>query len=105
MKSNCIILSANPYKVEDEKTARVNEGISIQYIMGDSLLPSVDGTSKLMGYRVLKGSVSKYENEAQLKAVPAIMEVEFDIKADSSGKPSLKPVTLKFLAELQKLEK
>lgn len=104
MKANVIVLSTNPYRIIDEQTGSINEGISMQYIMGDSLAPYVDPNSKLKGYRVLKGSVPITNND-QLSQIPALMEAEFDVKADASGKATLKPISLKFLSALQKSEK
>lgn len=95
MKETIFIISANPYRIADEKTGEItNEGVSIAYAMTSDLAPKVE-KSGLLGHRIVKGSVAK-EQYKELTAVPAYYDADFDIRPDASGKAVIKPVSLKF---------
>lgn len=98
MKDIVLLIAANPYRIVDENTAEVTEGISIAYCMTPDVLPKTeerDGKVVFYGHRVLKGSVP-VDNRKELTQVPAFYEAEFDIKPGANGKAELKPKSLKF---------
>jgi hypothetical protein len=97
MEERCVILYASEYAVTDERTGRTNSGVSISYIMSDSLDPVADGRTK--GYRIMKGSLPD-SAAIDVESVPGVYNVQFSIKPDSSGKPTLKPAAIQFVSAI-----
>jgi hypothetical protein len=61
-KQQYLVLSAQTYRIEDEKTKQVNEGVSIRYIPDDNLDPTKDERQSangnyLFGKKVAKASL------------------------------------------------
>ena len=82
----------------DEETKEKRAGVSIQYVMGDTLVPK--STDEDLGYQVIKESITP-ECAAGLDVVPGIYDAELELKA-SGGKNVLHVCGLKFIAPLQK---
>jgi hypothetical protein len=94
MEENVIILYAAEYSITDDKTGRTNEGVSISYLMSDSLEPVSDVRTK--GFRVMKGTLP-LSAAVDVEDVPGLYAVKFTIKPDASGKPTLRPSQLRFV--------
>lgn len=82
----------------DEVTKEQRAGVSIQYVMGDTLSPK--STDEDLGYQVIKESITP-ECAAGLDVVPGIYDAELELKA-SGGKNVLHVCGLKFIGPLQK---
>lgn len=96
MNSKIIIFFARSWSMTDESTGENRTGVSIQYIMGDTLVPT--SNEEALGYQVVKESIS-VECAGGLDAVPGIYDAEFEMKA-SGGKNVLHVCGLKFIAPL-----
>lgn len=99
LRSNCIILFAQPYSIADERTGVINSGITVQYLLTDNLSPHSEDNSKL-GYKSTKASISQ-ELFGCLVSVPGIYECGFGLKTNGNGKPELKLEAIKFINELE----
>ena len=87
---NAILLYAQPYKVTDEKTGEVNEGISLWFHGSDSLKPRVreaNGQLK-MGVKPYKANLPANMIE-QIKAVPGLYEIDTVIEGGTQNKAQM----------------
>lgn len=98
MRSKIIILFARAWAMTDENTGEQRSGVSIQYIMGDTLVGK--STDESLGYQVIKESITP-ECAEGLDVVPGIYDAELELKA-SGGKNVLHVCGLKFISPLQK---
>lgn len=93
IKSNIIVLYSRPFEMEDEKTKKINRGVSIQYIMTDKMLPQETEDDK--GLKVNKGSID-FLKQGNLIKVPGMYEATFTMKTNGNGKPELAVEDLEF---------
>jgi len=103
MKSKIIVLYARPWAMVDETTGESRTGVSIQYVMTDSLAPAVEvekGVEVSKGVQVVKESIT-VECAAGIVEAPGYYEAEFTMKAQG-GKNVLHVCGLKFLSPLVK---
>lgn len=92
-KSNIILLYSRPFEMEDEKTKKINRGVSVQYLMTEKILPVETDQDK--GFKVNKGSLD-FLKQSQLIKVPGLYEAFFDLKTNGNGKPELVITDLDF---------
>lgn len=97
MKAPIVMLYARPWEMTDEVTKETRSGVSIQYMMTDTLIPALSDTDK--GYAVTKESIT-VECAETMHEVPGIYEGEFELKAQG-GKNVLHVCGLKFISVLQ----
>jgi hypothetical protein len=97
MTQRCILLYVNPYKMEDEKTGAINEGLSVNYIGADNLNPCSEGERK--GIAVLKQSFSLSLKDS-IQAVPGYYDIEFGLRP-VGGKPTVVPIGLTYVAPVE----
>lgn len=97
MKAPVVLLYARPWEMADEVTKETRSGVSIQYIMTDTLVPAASDES--MGYPVTKESIT-VECSGGLKEVPGIYDAELELKAQG-GKNVLHVCGLEFISVLQ----
>lgn len=90
-----LILSALEYKMVDENTGAVNEGVSFNYFNATDLTPCVDEKSGKKGIDPFKQSVSVELGKKIIKA-PAVYDVEYGVKA-VQGKPMMVPVGITYV--------
>lgn len=95
MKQNIIVLSVNPYRMENE--GRVMEGISVRYLPVDNLDPVVEGDN--LGIKAAKASFPISHKDLFLSA-PAMYEAEMVLRVNSEGRPVLAITGISFLGEL-----
>lgn len=98
MKQRCIVLSAVPYSFTDEHSGGVKEGISLSYVMTDSLVP-IKNQDFSRGYKPVKGSLS-IEKKDSIKEVPGVYDMSFVLKS-VRGKPELKLDGLTFVSSVK----
>lgn len=94
IKLKAVINFAKPYRVAEGGST--NEGITINYLVTDSLSPYVDELTQAQGFKSTKSSLplSQWDN---LTAVPGQYELECELGVGSTGQPQLKPVHVEFL--------
>lgn len=97
MKAPVVLLYSRPWEMTDEVTKAVRSGVSVQYIMTDTLEPAISDTDK--GYAVTKESIT-VECAETMHEVPGIYEGEFEMKAQG-GKNVLHLCGLEFISVLQ----
>lgn len=98
MRGKIIVLFARAWEMVDEKTGEKRSGVSIQYVMGDSLNPKA--SEEGLGYQVIKESITP-ECAAGLKDVPGIYDAELELKAQG-GKNVLHVCGLSFIRPVAK---
>ena len=98
MKQRCILLYAMPYSIPDESTGVMNEGISLHYLLTDSLVPVEDRSRGTKGINPCKQSVD-LAISSQLSKLPGLYDVEFAL-CQVRGKPTLTPVSFEFVSEI-----
>lgn len=98
-KSKIIVLYANKYRMANESTGEINEGVSVNYLMADKLVPVKDGQNTA-GIRPAKTSLDIKQWDV-LESVPGVYEADLNIAVDRDGKVQLKPLSLTFVAALK----
>jgi len=93
-----IVLFANPWAMEDERTGQRREGITLEYIMTDDLKPVINEDGS-MGFRHVKESLS-IEKMPQVKKVPGVYEMQYTLSV-SKGKPIMKLQNINFVSEVK----
>lgn len=93
-----IVLFANPWAMDDERTGQRREGITIEYIMTDVLTPVINEDGS-MGFRHVKESLT-IDKMPQVKKVPGIYEMQYTLSI-SKGKPVMKLQNIKFVSEVK----
>lgn len=94
--SKILILSARPYKIKDEETGRIVQGVSIWF-----LSPNPDSSGEVFGNLPIKASVSESYADALIKAqLPAVCDVDIDVKAGAASKASISIVALQILKSI-----
>lgn len=89
-----VVNFAKPYRVAEGGST--NEGITINYLMTNTLKPYSDDVNGSQGYKSTKSSIplSMYD---KLVAVPGYYKLYCELGVSSNGQPQLKPVDLEFL--------
>ena len=103
-KQQYLILSADTYAMEDEKTGVINKGISIWYIPDNDLSPSTDESASSrgqssMGIRPVKASFP-LDLVHKIKIVPAIYDVTLKM-VSVMQKQQIKPVDLEYVSSVK----
>lgn len=95
-----IVTFAKPYSFQDERTKENKEGITVEYIMIDSMKPvtNEDGSK---GTRHSSESLN-IDKASRFSSVPGIYDLHFDFKPASKGKIQLKLVDVAFVSTLMK---
>ncbi len=95
IKINAIVNFAKPYRVAEGGST--NEGITINYLVTDTLKPYVDDITQAQGFKSTKSSLplSLWD---KLTSVPGRYELECELGVGSTGQPQLKPVDIHFLS-------
>lgn len=103
VKQEIIVLFASPYRIVDEKTGEVNEGVSVSYLLDPEFKP-VTGVNGQIGLKPAKASIDTLELPMLIKA-PALYEGTFNLKVGSNNKPELVLQKVKYLGEVFPEEK
>lgn len=90
-----IINFAKAYRVAEGGTT--NEGITVNYLMTDSLKPYEDLTNGSQGYKSTKASVP-LEVADKLVAVPGYYKLACTLGVNSQNQAQLKPFDVEFLS-------
>ena len=93
-----IVLSASPWRMEDEQTGQKREGISLEYLMTSTLTP-VTNDDGSQGYKHVKESIS-IQNYGQVKQVPGIYDLNYGFTI-VKGKPVMRLQSIKFISEIK----
>lgn len=94
MNSKILLLHAKKWELTDEVTKQQRSGVSIQYVMTDTLVPNADPDTGELGYSVTKESISVDAAKA-LVDVPGIYDAEFMLRG-KAGKNVLVVSSLTF---------
>ena len=97
-KVKAIVTYAFPWRMEDEISGKVSEGLSVHYLITDNLKhkENEDGS---MGYRLAQESVH-IQNLKNIVKVPGIYEMTFGYLV-RRGRPIMKLQELKFVSEVE----
>lgn len=95
MELKAIVNFAKPYRVAEGGTT--NQGITINYLVTDTLKPYEDMASGSQGYKSTKSSLDLGLAE-KLTHVPGYYNLKCEIGVASTGQPVLKPVDIEFLS-------
>lgn len=83
--SKVLILSARPYEMKDEETGKMNTGVSIWFVG-----TYTDPKGEVFGSQPMKASVSDSLTKPLTSApLPAVCEVEFEVKPGAASKASI----------------
>lgn len=86
MKQRIIVLSSNPYSMNDN--GRTTQGVSIRYLTVDNLDPVVNPDLESKGTRPAKDNLP-YSWKDLFVAVPGFYDADLGIKVGADGKPVL----------------
>lgn len=98
VKQEIIVLFASPYRIVDERTGEVNEGISVSYLLDPKFKP-VEGANGQIGLKPAKASIETLELPNLIKA-PALYEGTFNLKVGSNNKPELALQKVRYIGEV-----
>lgn len=96
MKQKIILLYAGAYRIVDERTGRITEGITCNYYFNVNL-DIVDNANGTIGTRPAKGSLP-IELMPKIVKAPALYDATFEMTIGSDGKPVLKICDLDYLS-------
>lgn len=99
MKQNIILLYAAQYRIQDEKTGEIKEGITANYYFNTEL-SVVDNANGSVGTRPAKGSIP-IDCFRKIVKAPAIYDATFTMNIGSDGKPVLTIADLDFVGEVE----
>jgi hypothetical protein len=88
-----LVQALNNWKFEDEKTKEIKEGVTVYYI--DNRPTNDDGK---LGYFPIKVTAS-IEIRKDIQKVPGYYDLDFSMKPDAKGKPTLLLRSLSFSKE------
>lgn len=89
-----VVLASNAWKLVDENTGEIKEGVTIVYLDQN---PTRENNKK--GYFPMKVSVDKSQVKSLID-VPGIYDIQFGFKPDNNGKPKVFVNSLKFLSSV-----
>lgn len=95
MKQNIIVLSVNPYQMNN--SGNIVEGVSVSYLTVDNLNAVKDGQA--LGTRPAKANLP-YSWKDLFLAAPAMYEAELSMRVGADGKPVMSITHIDFLGEL-----
>ncbi len=95
MKAQIILLYASQYRIADEKTGEISEGVTCNYYFNTEL-EAEDNTNGSKGTRPAKGKLDFYLM-AKIPKAPALYDATFEMSIGSDMKPVLKIVDLDFV--------
>ena len=98
LKQKWILLRTQPYRIVDEKTGQVNEGISLNFLPTEDLTPIDEGTAR--GVKPSKDSI-KPEKQSKIQSVPGLYEFTLNMKTNAQGKTELKVIDLDYVNEIK----
>lgn len=98
MEQKIIVLFASPYRIIDERTGEINQGVSVSYILNADLKPE-SGANGSMGVKPAKASLDVLELPELIKA-PAFYKGTFHMKVGSNNKPELTLSKVKYIGEV-----
>lgn len=84
------MIGAKKYSFKEDKTERQVEGMQLFYLDEPEL------TENVRGCLPLKSSVMDLKLWPDIKEVPGIYDLDFKLKPDSKGKPSLALVGIQY---------
>lgn len=92
-----IVLYAKPWRVIDDVSGQVREGVTIEYVMNEDLKP-VNNEDGSVGYKIVKESIniSKFH---ELVKVPGIYDMTYRFMIQK-GKPVMRLQDIEFVAEV-----
>lgn len=102
IKQTYLLLSANEYRIQDEQTGSINEGVSIQYIPDDNLDPVIETAQDgqyVRGKKVAKMSLP-LSVLFKLGSFPGLYDVKLEMRV-VSAKTQLRAIDLDFVSEVK----
>lgn len=99
MNQQIILLYAGQYRIVDERTGEINEGVTCNYYFNTNLTAE-DNENGTKGTRPAKG-VMDYETMAKIKKAPALYNAEFELRIGADMKPVLRIKDLEFVDEVK----
>lgn len=103
-KQKIIILFANKWSMIDQQTNQPKAGVSVQYVIADSLKGNMQNANTL-GYRVAKASLDDINVFDKMLVVPGIYEMTASASVDGQGKVQMKLVDVDFVEALVQTKK
>lgn len=93
-----VITYANVWEMEDERTGRTRKGVTVEYMLTDSLAP-VENEDGSIGYRHIKESMP-IDKLDSIKEVPGVYNMIFTLQPGAKGKLQTKLANVQFLESL-----
>jgi len=98
MEQDIILLYAKPYDMDTDDRGRV-QGVSVRYLLTNSLQPIRDSVGNTVGIQVAKGSLD-YFQFANITRAPAIYKGMFSLQTNGQGKVELKLTSVQYVCDL-----
>lgn len=95
MKQNVIVLSVNPYSMNNN--GNITEGTSIRYLPLDNLSPVREDNN--LGTRPAKDNLP-YDWRHKFPSAPALYEADLAMRVGSDGKPAMYIKEIAYLSDV-----
>ena len=102
MTTKMTLLSSQPYRIVNEKTGEITEGLTLFFYNKDSFTPAEQerGAFTVKGNKPFKANLP-ISMESKIKTAPGLYEVEIEMQASADMKAQLRVIDLEFLGELE----
>jgi hypothetical protein len=102
MQTKMTLLSSQPYKIVNDKTGEINEGLTLFFHGNDNFSPK----EQLRGDFILKGNKPfkanlPIEMESKIKVAPGLYDVEIEMASASDLKAQMKVVDINLIGEIE----
>lgn len=101
MESKVVVLNVKRYSFPDKETGEIREGSNIYYING---LIAVAPEQNSVGEPIVKMS-APYEAFNDFKEVPAVYDLDLDMRVNGKGQPYFVYNSSKYVGEIPLLKK
>ena len=102
MQTKMTLLSSQPYRIVNEKTGEINEGLTLFFYGSDSFVPKEQERGQFIakGIKPIKANLP-IEMENKIKLAPAFYEVEIEMSSGADMKGQMKIVDINFIGEIE----
>lgn len=90
-----IVTYAKPWEMEDERTGKLRKGLTVEFLITESLLP-VENEDESYGYRSSKESLP-VECLKKIREIPGLYELSFTLTAGAKQKMVTKLANIDFV--------
>lgn len=102
MQTTMTLLSSQPYRIVNDKSGEINEGLTLFFYGSDKFSPKEQERGQFIakGSKPIKANLS-IEMQSKVKAAPGLYEVEIEMASAADLKAQMKVVDINFIGEIE----